>query len=171
MDETRVTVVQKKCPKVYGHKGAKKVGAVTSAERGRAIIGVFAVSAAGNYCPPMLIYPLKRLSPALERNGPIGALYACSKNGWTNSELFFEWLKHFEKNANPTEINPVLLFLDNNSSHISLEAYRLCRSKFIHMVSLPPHTSGHLEPLELTLFGPLKNQLYREYDIQLTKHF
>nr|CAH7746887.1 unnamed protein product [Callosobruchus chinensis] len=168
MDETGVTVVQKKCPKVYGPKGAKKVGAVISAERGRTITGVFAVSAAGNYCPPMLIYPRKRMSPALQRNGPIGALYACSKNGWINSELFVEWLKHFEKNVNPTETNPVLLILDNHSSHISLEAYRLCRSKFIHMVSLPPHTSDHLQPLDLTFFGPLKNQLYREYDLQLT---
>nr|CAH7764117.1 unnamed protein product [Callosobruchus chinensis] len=99
MDETGVTVVQKKCPKVYGPKGAKKVGAVISAERGRTITGVFAVSAAGNYCPPMLIYPRKRMSPALQRNGPIGALYACSKNGWINSELFVEWLKHFEKTS------------------------------------------------------------------------
>nr|CAH7712938.1 unnamed protein product [Callosobruchus chinensis] len=112
----------------------------------------------------MLIYPQKRMSPALQRNGPIGALYACSTNGWINSELFVEWLKHFEKNVNPTETNPVLLILDNHSSHISLEAYRLCRSQFIHMVSLPPHTSDHLQPLDLTFFGPLKNQLYREYD-------
>nr|CAH7744864.1 unnamed protein product [Callosobruchus chinensis] len=154
MDETGVTVVQKKYPKVYGPKGAKKVGAVISVERGRTITGVFVVSAAGNYCPPMLIYPRKRMSPALQRNGSIGALYACSKNGWINSELFVEWLKHFEKNVNPTETNPVLLILDNNSSHISLEAYRLCRSKFIHMVSLPPHTSDHLQPLDLTFFGP-----------------
>nr|CAH7764118.1 unnamed protein product [Callosobruchus chinensis] len=56
----------------------------------------------------------------------------------------------------------------NHSSHISLEAYRLCRSKFTHLVSLPPHTSDHLQPLDLTFFGPLKNQLYREYDLQLT---
>nr|CAH7731547.1 unnamed protein product [Callosobruchus chinensis] len=165
MDETGVTVVQKKYPKVYGPKGAKKVGAVISVERGRTITGVFAVSAAGNYCPPMLIYPRKRMSPALQRNGSIGALYACSKKGWINSELFVEWLKHFEKNVNPTETNPVLLILDNHSSHISLEAHRLCRSKFIHMVSLPPHTSD-LQPLDLTFL--LTNTAYEkilEYEL------
>lgn len=168
MDETGVTVVQKKCPKVYGPKGAKKIGAAISAERGRTITAVFAVSAAGQYCPPMLIYPRKRMSPALQRNGPIGALYTCSKNGWINTDLFVKWLEHFEKSVNPTEIDPVLLILDNHSSHISLEAYTFCKCKFIHMVSLPPHTSDHLQPLDLTIFGPLKNQLYREYDLQLT---
>lgn len=35
MDETGITTVQKKCPKVYGPKGVKKVGAAISGERGR----------------------------------------------------------------------------------------------------------------------------------------
>lgn len=168
MDETGITVVQKKSPKVYGPKGAKKVGAVTSAERGRTITAVFSVSAAGNYCPPMLIYPRKRMAPALQNNGPIGALYMCSKSGWINADLFVEWLKHFQKNVIPTETSPVLLILDNHSSHISLEAYKFCKANFIHMVSLPPHTSDHLQPLDLTFFGPLKNKLYTEYDLHLT---
>ncbi|KAJ8964903.1 hypothetical protein NQ314_004542 [Rhamnusium bicolor] len=41
MDETGLTTVQKKCPKVYGPKGVKKVGAAISAERGRTITAVF----------------------------------------------------------------------------------------------------------------------------------
>ena len=36
------------------------------------------------------------------------------------------------------------------------------------MVSLPPHTSNHLQPLDLTFFSPLKNALYREYELYLT---
>ena len=36
------------------------------------------------------------------------------------------------------------------------------------MVSLPPHTSNHLQPLDLAFFGPLKNALYREYELYLT---
>ena len=168
MDETGVTVVQKKCPKVYGPKGAKKVGAVISAERGRTITAVFSVSAAGNYCPPMLIYPRKRMAPALQKNGPIGAVYACSKNGWITSDLFVEWLKHFQKNFKGTKTEPILLILDNHSSHISLEAYKFCKQNCINMVSLPPHTSDHLQPLDLTFFGPLKNKLYTEYDLHLT---
>lgn len=168
VDETGLSTVQKKCPKVYAPKGAKKVGAAISAERGRTITAVFAVSAAGNYIPPMLIYPRKRMTPTLQKNGPIGATYKCSKNGWINGDLFLEWLNHFAKHAKPTESDPILLILDNHSSHISVEIYDFCKTNFIHMVSLPPHTSHHLQPLDLTFFGPLKGALYREYDLQLS---
>ncbi|KAJ8947778.1 hypothetical protein NQ318_017050 [Aromia moschata] len=144
VDETGITTVQTKCPKVYGPKGAKKVGTANSGERGRTIIGVFCVSASGNYVPPMLIYPRKRMAATLQQNGPIGASFTCSKNGWINSELFVEWLKHFEQHA-----------------------YNFCKEKHIHMVSLPPHTSDNLQPLDVTFFSPLKNALYREYDIYL----
>ncbi|KAJ8932058.1 hypothetical protein NQ314_014981 [Rhamnusium bicolor] len=163
MDETGLTTIQKKCPKVskvYGPKGVKKVGAAISAERGRTITAVFCMSASGYYIPPMLIYPRKRMAPMLQNNGPIGASYMCSKNGWINSELFLDWLHHFQKHAKPTESDPILLVLDNCSSHISIEAYNFCRENHIHMVSLPPHTSDNLQPLVLTIFSPFKNALY-----------
>lgn len=167
MDETGVTTVQKKCPKVFSQKGAKRVGAATSGERGRTITCVFCMSAAGNYIPPMLIYPRKRMNPTLQKNGPVGALYSCSKNGWINGELYFDWLKHFAKHGKPTADDPVLLVLDNHSSHISIQTYEFCKANHIHVVSLPPHTSHRLQPLDLTFFGPLKNALYREYDLYL----
>lgn len=94
--------------------------------------------------------------------------YKCSKNGWINTELFFEWLSHFEKYAKPTATNPILLVLDNHASHISIFAYDFCEEKNIHMVSFPPHTSDHLQPLDLTFFSSLKNALYREYDFYLS---
>ncbi|XP_011859227.1 PREDICTED: uncharacterized protein LOC105556736 [Vollenhovia emeryi] len=167
MDETGITTVQQKCPKIYGEKGAKRIGAATSNERGRTITAVFCVSASGTYIPPMLIYPRVRMSPQLQKNGPIGAIYACSKNGWTNKELYLDWLRHFKSHVKPTREDPVLLILDNHSSHISLEAYDLCKSSFITVLSLPPHTSHRTQPLDLTFFGPLKNALYRQYDFYL----
>lgn len=168
VDETSITTVQAKCPKVYGAKGAKKVGSAISGERGRTITGVFCISAAGNYIPPMLIYPRKRMPATLQKNGPVGALYKCSKNGWINSDLFCEWLTHLAKHAKPTTTDPILLVLDNHASHISIRAYNFCKQNNIHMVSLPPHTSDHLQPLDLTVFSPLKNALYREYDLYLS---
>lgn len=166
-DETGITTVQKKCSKVFALKGSKRVGSATSAERGRTITGVFCMSAGGHFIPPMLIYPRKRMSANLQKSGPDGAVYCCSNNGWSNAELFNEWLVHFKKHAHPTADSPVLLILDNHISHISIEAYTFCRENHIHMVSLPPHTSHRLQPLDLTFFGPLKNALFREYDLYM----
>jgi hypothetical protein len=53
------------------------------------------------------------MSPHLQKNGPIGALYACSKNGWITEELFFEWRPNFTHFAKPSKDEPILLVLEN----------------------------------------------------------
>lgn len=169
MDETGITTVPKKSPKVYGEKGAKRIGSAISAERGRTVTAVFCMSASGTYIPPMLIYPRVRMTPLLQKNGPPGSVYRCSKNGWTNEVLFVAWLKHFQRFVKASADDPVLLVLDNHGSHISVEATEFCRSNSIHVVSLPPHTSHRLQPPDLTFFSSLKDKLYRLCDSQMNK--
>lgn len=59
------------------------------------------------------------------------------------------------------------MILDNHCSHISLQVYEFCKSNGICVVTLPPHTSHKLQPLDLTFFGPLKNAFNRECDLFL----
>ena len=54
--------------------------------------------------------------------------------------------------------NKVLVILDNHESHISVEAVDYCRDSVIVLLSLPPHCSHRLQPLDRTVFGPLKTQ-------------
>jgi len=163
MDETGITTVQQP-QTVIAAKGQKRLGAMTSGERGRTITVVCAVSAAGSFIPPMFIFPRQRMASGLSTDGPIGAIYHCSKNGWTTAELFLVWLKHFVENSTCSKEKPVLLVLDNHASHISLEAYEFCRDHGIVMVSLPPHTSHRLQPLDVTFFGPFKAAFRKESD-------
>ncbi|CAH2102148.1 unnamed protein product [Euphydryas editha] len=90
-DETGISTVQTP-GKILATKGQKKVAFITSWERGKNITLLCAMSAAGGYIPPMFIFPRKRLTHLLEKDGPIGALYKCSDNGWINEDLFFEWV-------------------------------------------------------------------------------
>jgi hypothetical protein len=154
VDETGISTVQKPA-KILAPKGQKQVGSVISWERGKNVTVVCAVSAVGQFISPMFIFPRARMNSQLMRDGPVGAIYRCSKNGWINEVLFFEWLKHFQKHVKSSEEDPVLLILDNHGSHISLEIYMYCRWHGIVMVSFPPHTSHKLQPLDLTFFGPL----------------
>ncbi|KAJ4435553.1 hypothetical protein ANN_18169 [Periplaneta americana] len=110
------------------------------------------------------------MSPQLERGGPPGAVYRCSSNGWMTTELFTEWMQHFAEQSNASVNNPVLLIMDNHSSHISLQTYLLCKQSGIHIVSIPPHTSHRLQPLDLTFFGPLKCALNKECDLFMKCH-
>ena len=166
VDETGISNVQKPV-RILGPKGQKRVGTATSGERGRTVTAVCAVSASGHFIPPMFIFPRLRMSPQLEHGGPIGAVYACSKNGWINEDLFFEWVQHFSRNTKPTPTDPILLILDNHSSHISVKIYDYCRTNGITLLSLPPHTSHRLQPLDLTFFGPLKASFYKECTLAL----
>lgn len=163
MDETGITTVQQ-LQTVIAAKGQKRLDAMTSGERGRTVTVVCAVSAAGSFLPSMFIFPRQRMAASLSTDGPVRAIYHCSKNGWTITELFLVWLKHFMKNCKCTKEKPVLLVLDNHASHICLEAYEFCRDHGIVMVSLPPHTSHRLQPLDVTFFDSLKAAFRKECD-------
>lgn len=167
-DETGVNTVGS-AVKILAKKGQKQVGLISSAERGTNTTVVCCFSAAGFYIPPMFIFKRQRMTPLLEKDGPPGALYTCSKSGWITEELFVKWLEHFQKTTKCSSAEPVLLVLDNHSSHVSLCAYNFCKANGIVMVSLPPHTSHRIQPLDVVFFGPLKKAINREIDLHL-KH-
>lgn len=164
VDETGFNVVQK-TSKIVAQRGQKQVGKAVSCERGRNITGIFAMSAAGTYIPPLIIFPRQRMNDSLSKDGPPGAIYACSKNGWSNDELFLKWLEHFATYANCSKEKVTLLVLDNHSSHIGLAVAHFCTSKGIIMVTIPPHTSHRTQPLDVTFFGPLKTAFSREIEL------
>jgi hypothetical protein len=94
MDETSHTVVQRP-EKIIAQKDNHQVGAITLCERGQNVTGVYAVSASGFYVPPMLIYPRKRMKDSLSYGVPPGTVFHCQDKGWMDSEVFFEWMRHF----------------------------------------------------------------------------
>lgn len=121
------------------------------------------MSTAGGYIPPMFIFPRKRMTSALGQDGPAGAIYKCSDNGWINDQ-FLEWLTHFTDHVKPSVSKPVLLILDNHASRISLSIHEHCKKNHIHMLSLPPHTSHRMQPLDVSFFGSFKAAYRRECD-------
>ncbi|XP_060845492.1 uncharacterized protein LOC132925085 [Rhopalosiphum padi] len=168
MDETGISTVQDP-GKIIAPKGQKRKGSITSWERGKNVTVICGMISSGTFIPQTFIFPRKRMSNQLTKNGPPGALYQCTKNGWTN-EVFLEWLKHFNYHAKPSQEYPILLILDNHNSHISMAAYEFCRSKHIVMLSLLPHTSHRLQPLDVSFFGPLKAVFKRKCDLYIKSH-
>ncbi|CAK8684407.1 unnamed protein product [Clavelina lepadiformis] len=163
VDETGITCVQKP-GKIIAKKGMKQVGRITSAERGKTITAVCAMSAIGNYVPPIFIFPRKRMAMGLLQDAPSGSRGFASPSGWIDSEIFLDWLKHFKKYANPSIDKKVLLILDNHASHLNLPAIEFARQNGIIMLSIPPHTSHRLQLLDRTFFGPLKTYYNQAID-------
>ena len=69
-------------------------------------------------------------------------------------DTFRFWFKKFVENLPKT--GKVLLLFDGHGSHIDFETSRIARENGVVLMSLPPHCTHILQPLDRTVFGPLK---------------
>ena len=65
-------------------------------------------------------------------------------------------MKHFVKTVKVNIEHPVLLLLDNHYSHLAMDVLDYCKDNGVVLLSFPPHCSHKLQPLDRTVFGPLK---------------
>ena len=105
----------------------------------------------GQYIPPLIIYPRKNLKMEFTEGAPPGSIFACQDNGWINSDLFMKWFEHFVACVNPSVDKKVLLILDGHASHTqNIDVIVRARAKGVTMLSLPPHCTHRLQPLDVT---------------------
>ncbi|KAJ0169944.1 hypothetical protein K1T71_014550 [Dendrolimus kikuchii] len=161
MDETGVTTVQKP-KKIVAQKGLKQVGSATSGERGTLITLAAAVNAIGNTIPPMFIFPRIRYSSLFLSNGPPESIGAGNSSGWMSEKEFLIFMNHFIKHTKPTPDELVLLLLDNHHSHVNIHVVNKAKENNIILLSFPPHCSHKLQPLDIGVYGPLKNYISRQ---------
>ena len=154
-DETGLTTVQRPI-KVIAAKGSKQVGAVTSQERGQLVTVCCTVNALGNTIPPYMIFPRVIFKTHMLAGAPPGTVGTAYPSGWMTCESFTRYLKHFIHHAKCSSQSPVLLLLDNHESHISLEGINLCKENGVSLLTIPPHCSHRLQPLDVAVYGPLK---------------
>lgn len=163
VDETGLTIVQSKIPYMVGRKGKRQIAALTSAERGATITVIACISASGHYVPPLVIFPQKNMNNQLMRGAPPGTIGLAHPSGWVQANIFTTWFKHFVEKVNPFEESPVLLVLDGHYSHIrNIDVIDLARSNHVTVISLPPHCTHKLQPLDKTFMGPLKVHYSKE---------
>lgn len=156
LDETGVQTVLKP-KKIIAQKGIKQVGAIVSAERGTLVTVEMAVNALGNSIPPMFIFPRLKYKDIFIRDGPPESIGAGNSSGWMTATEFLIYIDHFIKYVKPTPSEPVLLLLDNHSSHIDINVIEKAKANGIVMLSFPPHCTHRLQPLDVGVYGPFKN--------------
>lgn len=86
------------------------------------------------------------------------------------SELFIDVLKHIQNNTKCSKEGPILLLLDNHSSHCSVDCINYSRDNGIHLLSFPPHTSHRLQPLDVSVYGPFKKFLQTSFTDFMTNN-
>ncbi len=169
MDESGFSTVPNFTEKVISPTGKRHVGKVSSADRGILITVVACISASGNVMPPTFIFPRKRKDESLLHGAPPGSHLMVSDSGYINTDRFDEWMKIFNY-TRPTAGRLVLLILDNHVSHMSLEAVLYAREHNVIMLTIPPHTSQKLQPLDRGLFGKVKETYSQVCDDWMYDH-
>lgn len=63
--------------------------------------------------------------------------------------------------AKPTLEEPHVLIYDNHESHISLKVINRAKEAGLYLLTIPPHTSHKLQPLDRSVFGPFKGYYHK----------
>lgn len=156
MDESGFSTVPTKIGRVITMKGIRRVGKLEGAERGTMITLALTVDGNGNSLPPFFLFPKKNMQTCFLDNVTEGSAGFANESGWMTQPEFVHFIKHFVKFVKPSTASPVLLLLDNHYSHLSIEALDLAVENGVHILSFPPHCSHRLQPLDVSVFGPVK---------------
>lgn len=153
MDETGMPL-EHRAPNIIAKKGKKKVRYRSTGNKAQITV-VGCVNAVGNAIPPMVIYAAKSFNADWCKCDIPGTGYALSPKGWIDQELFKHWLvSHFVVNA--VSARPLLLLLDGHSSHYRPDTIQYAREQDIILFCLPPHTTQECQPLDVSVYRPLK---------------
>lgn len=162
MDETGFFTVPTKVGKVICLRGLKKVGQLSSAERGTMVTMALAVNAGGKSIPPFFIFPRVNMQTTFLDNASPGSAAVANGLGWMTQDDFVKYMRHFIRHSNASIANPVLLLIDNHCSHLSVQALDQARDNGVAILSFPPHCSHRMTPLDVSVYGAVKTFYSRQ---------
>ncbi|XP_060594276.1 uncharacterized protein LOC132748679 [Ruditapes philippinarum] len=135
-----------KPPKVIGGKFSKSQ-AVTSG-RGKTVTLIGCANGVGQVIPPYFVFPGARMLDSLLDGATAGADGDVSESGWSNSQIFCNYIQeHLIKFLPPRDDDDILLLYDG---HITKPIIEWAKSHHIHLFVLPPHCSHLLQPLDVS---------------------
>ncbi|KAK4312454.1 hypothetical protein Pmani_016140 [Petrolisthes manimaculis] len=157
LDESSLSTVMKPC-KVVCVRG-KPVATQVTRERGDSMTFVGIINAVGQSIPPVFIIPRSQWNPSFMRNTIFGSKGILHPSGWMNGECFVQTLQHLHEKSGSSVENKILLIMDNAECHMNVHVVEFAIKHGIVIVTLPPHTTDKLQPLDVSVFGTFKTFL------------
>ena len=144
--------------KVITQRGAKSVYKMAPDSKEQ-VTALCCASADGKFCKPFIIFPGVKPKFNLERVNVEDYDLGNSSNGWITADCFFGWIANlFYPQVKDKVKFPIVLFLDGHTSHINIAVAQFCFDHDIILYCLPPHASHILQPLDVSVFGPMKKK-------------
>ena len=82
-----------------------------------------------------------------------------------DAELFYLWVDKLFIPKTAHLPKPIILILDSHGSHIDVKMIDLLKAYRIELFCLPPHTTNILQPLDVSVFHPLKTSFSNVTDL------
>jgi hypothetical protein len=144
---------------VFAKKGTKSVHSIIPDQREWLSVLSY-MNAGGGYIPHFYIFR----GNCMRRNYIVqcepGATMAMQTKAWMIGFLFSSWIAHFVKALETCRVisptNRHLLILDGHNSHVTLDVVYKAKQNGLDLLTLPSHTSHHLQPLDYSVFRPFK---------------
>ncbi|GLV34029.1 hypothetical protein CBL_05049 [Carabus blaptoides fortunei] len=169
VDESGVNTVLQ-MPKIVSQKGCKQIGQAVAAERGEQVTFCGIIIANGNTIPPVYIFPRVCFKEAFLTGAADGSIGIASPGGWMTNEGFLEVIKHIKKFTHASKENPALILFDNLDTHATLDVILYCRDNGLVLLTFPPHTTHHLQSLDVSVFGPFKARCRASFNTWMFNH-
>ena len=160
LDESALATVMKPTRVVCAR--GQPVASQVSRERGETMTFVGIISAVGRALPPVFIIPRKKWNAAFMRGTTYGSKGILQPSGWMTGEVFVETLQHVKQQTGCSVEQPICLIIDNAECHMNIHVVEYAETNGIKIVTLPPHTTDKLQPLDVSVFGPFKGCLKRQ---------
>ena len=84
----------------------------------------------------------------------LNAIVTVSVNGWIESDIFLQFLRFFTERIPPAR--PQIILLDSHATHVSFDAMLFREENGLVFLTFPDHTTHLLQPLDVSVFGPMK---------------
>ena len=115
------------------------------------------VNAIGNAIPPFMVFPKVHFKDLMVHGAPPGTVGTAHVSDWMTADSFYLFMKHIITSTKYSNEQPVLLILGNHETHLSIKTIDLVKKKGVVMMTLPPHYSNKLQPLDRTVYGPYES--------------
>lgn len=150
--------------RVLVKKGQKIVHNIINSDEKENITTLIMGNAAGELAPPMIVVNLKRVPKSLVSSMPPSWAIGRSDNGWMTGQTFFEYISNvfYPWLVQKGVKFPIILYLDGHASHLTMPLSEFCTTKKIEIVALYPNATHFLQPMDVSLFHPLKASWKKE---------
>lgn len=165
-DETAL-LLNPKATKVLTIKGNKNVYNIVNNNEKESLTVLMAGNASGQLAPPLILFSYQRIPTDIYNKMPNEWSYGRSDNGWMTGKNFYEYVANvFHPWLIKTQIPlPVILYVDGHASHLTQPLSEFCFKNNIELISLHPNSTHIIQPMDQSMFGPLKSAWKKQVDI------